>query len=271
MAVSDRNSIKTFVETLRAGAIGQRIKRCLGHALIGNSFTAVVLKLPAAILLVALYIYAALTDSLSDKWMPLAAPVLAAAVVYALVSIPPLLFLGEAERYLNHVASFIVILLVCEVQSYGWDWMLIVLISYGVLFWFAETFILKRYERTSHQRNRVDGTVISYLARLEKKHRIAAYPYNAVGGWRILLETDHTFLYPPAWTDDAHRGAFEEYSDHHPYFNLDRFDRMADEYGLDMLIINMRALAAKGDWRPPPHWRRLDIGAPIYEVYQRRD
>ena len=225
-----------------------------------------VFKLPAAVLVVALYIYGTLTDSLSDVWMPLAAPVLAAAIVYVLVSLPPLLFLGEAERYLNHVASFIVILLVYEVQSYGLDWMLVVLIGYGVLFWYVERFNLQGSERLGRQRDRTDDNVISYLAGLKKKHRIAGYSYHAAGGWRILWETDHTLLYPIVWDK-----AFEEYSDCYPYFNRDRFDEMVDEYDLDMLIIETQALTAKGDWRPPPHWRRLDIGEPIYEIYERKD
>ena len=85
----------------------EKVLAVFSRMIIQNSFTSVLIKMP--VLLVALIIILeGFFNGNPNVELSVLVPILAAFLVFLLVNWGPLLFLGEAERYLNHVAFFIV-------------------------------------------------------------------------------------------------------------------------------------------------------------------
>lgn len=270
--ISSRNS---FAKLCAPPSTGEGFLRHVGVILLRmvsfNSYTSVLIKMP--VLFVALVLYGmSFLNGIDQSIAHIVAPVIAAVIVFLLINWPPLLFLGEAERYLNHVAFFIVATAVVLVSATGLVLLLYVVIGYGFLFWLVESFLLHRFLPDSDKLLTLAGdAVISHLKSMDRPMVVLAYPYHAVGVWRIMAETDHNVIYVnnnKEFTDMFER----DYAAEYPYVKLDKLDEMASQLGVNYLIAGKKALATQGLslWVPSVDWQKLEVGEPIYDVYQRR-
>lgn len=272
MPISRRNSL---AELIRKPSSGEGYMKHIGVVLLRmtslNSYTSVLLKMP--VLLVACALYA--VSFLSGVDQPprfIVGPVIAAVIIFFLVNLPPLLFLGEAERYLNHVAFFILVMAASLTRTLGSSWLLWFVIAYGLLYWFVESFYLHKLLRSSSQSKQdIDDAVISYLNLIENPAVILAYPYDAVGVWRLMLETKHKVIFTYTASKDFMTMFDKQYAADEPYVKLERLDEMANELGVEVLIASNRSLVLRGHthWVPSSLWQKVDVGAPIYAVYKR--
>lgn len=272
MAISKRNSIDTMFQNNdeKCGVL-KRISLIIYRAIAVNSYTGVLLKMPVLVALIAMYSISMMNGSYQLP-LYLKAPIMSAAVIYLLVNLPPLLFLGEAERYLNHVAFFIVAGAVMLAMSKGWTLIICVLLAYGSIFWLIECFVLKRYfSQRAEGIEKADQEILSYLKKLKTPVVILSYPYHAIGVWRILLETPHKVLRTATGNSDYDKMFEQKYAIDFPFVNLDKLDDMATELGLNIFIGSKKFFAARGlhEWQPSLQWQKLELGEDYYDVYQR--
>lgn len=274
MFVSSRNSWRRLVEAKPGDDARTRAKELVGRLLLLNSYTGVILKMP--VLLAALGL-SALAWHRGGVPFPawLLAPVAVSVLLFLLINRPSLLFLGEAERYLNHVAFFIVAIASIYAEAFDVQWIVACLVAYGFGYWGLESFVLhKVYPPGADERRRADDEVIGYLKQRSLPDEVAlAYPYHAGGGvYRIMLEagkrTVFCFMAEKGFLHEFER----KYSAGYPYTRLERIDEMSAEFGVATVIVDVQKLQDRGmkDWRPSAErWRQLGIGMPCYRVYER--
>ena len=57
------------------------------------------------------------------------------------------------------------------------------------------------------------------------------------------------------------------------FVRLEKVDEMANELGVNFMIVSKKHLAVRGleTWAPSSIWKKLDVGEPIYKVYQKSE
>jgi cation transport ATPase len=142
MEISRRNSFSKLFSPLSSGeGLLLRVGLVLFRIIALNSYTSVLTKMPVLLVAIALY-WASLWNGANHSEAHIVAPVIAAVIIFFLINLPPLLFLGEAERYLNHVAFFVVAMATTLVLDADLSWIIFAVLGYGCVFWFVESFFL---------------------------------------------------------------------------------------------------------------------------------
>ena len=269
--ISNRNSFRALFKRSESTLKSHLVK--LVHRLVSeNSYTAVSIKLPV-IFLVIFAILQSIARGGTVYASDLAAPIMAACLVYFVVNLRPFLFLGEAERYLNHVAFFIALFAAKYALDNRLEWLLWALLVYGIGYWGIEVFALEKLKPAKlRQRAIEDDRVLEDLKALTRQAVVLGYPYHAGGGmFRIILETKHHALYCLLTSKEFAERFNARYAGDYPYVKLEKLDDMAGEYGVRYLVLNRAALRARGfeNWTPSFSWVKRPVGGEIYDVYYR--
>ena len=186
--ISKRNSFKEILAQFKGDVT---YKALIWHILAVNSYTSTLIKLP----IVALFFHHLVLYNNSFSSAPLTNIGLASILIFTLINTRMFLFLGEAERYLNHTAvAFIIPLLTFASQNQNYIWITI-LIAYGIVFWMLE--ILYLYIRSSHEpRVDADKLIEKFLLSLPTERIVLSYPYHNFCSYRVMLNTQHKSILP---------------------------------------------------------------------------
>jgi hypothetical protein len=269
MPISNRNSLGKLKEYLGAEkAINSRLAKVLYYFLSVNSYTGVLLKFSTVpIVLMFLTRDAFGPHTANGIGGLMAAPIYASAVCFFLVNLPPLLFLGEAERYLNHVAYFFFLTLALCTQPVGLSWIVLATLLCGVTYWFCEITVLPRLEKGLKEKEKASREVLEYFRVYAHLRRIALYPYHAIGVWRVAYETNHDVVYPISLGGEELK-AFQPYSGTYPFIDLTKIDQMFDAYGVNTLVV-LNAAPLPNGLKLPELWHLLPVGSKVFSVYER--
>ena len=271
MHVSGRNSFRNLFRRSEP-SLKAHLTQLIHRILSENSYTSVAAKLP--VIFVVVYVFIRSIGSESDTYsLTMAAPIISAGVIYFVVNLRPFLFLGEAERYLNHVAFFIALFAAEHMLEYGYEPGLWALFVYGLVYWGIETFALKKLEPPRFRQRAVeDDRVIEDLQTLTQPTVVLGYGYHVAGGiFRIILETMHRTVYC-LFTGKAFSERFNAlYASDYPVVKLEKLEDMADEYGIGYIVLDRRELSARGfkDWKPSARWTKRPVGGELYDIYFR--
>jgi hypothetical protein len=271
MHVSNRNSFGALFKRSEPTLKSYLVK--LVHRVVSeNSYTAVSIKLPV-IFLVTFAILQSIARGGTVYASDLAAPIMAACLVYFVVNLRPFLFLGEAERYLNHVAFFIALFAAKYALDNRLEWLLWALLVYGIGYWGIEVFALEKLKPAKFRQRAIeDDRVLEDLQALTHPTVVLCYPYQAAGGlFRIILKTPHKVIYCMLTGKEFSEGFNARYAGDYPYVKLEKLDGMADEYGVRYVVLDRLALKARGfeNWTPSFSWVKRPVGGEIYDVYYR--
>jgi hypothetical protein len=265
MPISSRNSARGLVTAIRSARVTGEKDALLLALLSTNSYTAVALKAP---LVPALGFAMLAAPPVFEQQSPWAGPFLAACLVYLLVNRPRFLFLGEAERYLNHVA-FLAALGAASTLNAA---VTAVLLGYGLVYWALESFWLHRALAMERDAQTVEEDARQVLRALDadRAGSVICCPDHTVGIWRIMArgyQTVHPHFLPPKG-----RNEFEERYGSSPYPNvsLSKLDQMALDLGVTHVILY------RSDWleRGLPggehlvNWERVDAGGQSFYVFR---
>ena len=264
-AISNRNS--QLASKFLANFKEKKWQEIIKLLLVTNSYTAVIFKMP---ILLVLFLFLMLEESSIERVFLM--PIFASVLIYFLVNRPKLLFLGEAERYLNHVALLIVIssvTIASEIQSY---WPLWLLVFYGISYWLAEV-VLFTFMSPARERDKADRVVEKFLSNDDMPRLILSYPYHAVGVFRIMLCTPHHVIYTVNMNGNIREEFVKEFEADYPYIRLDKLDELVAKTGLNTLILRRRSLVIRGHagWCPSPSqgWRKKELPQSEYDIYER--
>ena len=271
MHVSSRNSFGALFQRSEP-TLKSYLVKLVYRAVNDNSYTAVSIKLPV-IFIVAFGILQSIARGGTVFGPELAAPIVAACLVFFVVNLRPFLFLGEAERYLNHVAFFIALFAAKYAVDNRLEWLLWILLAYGIGYWAIETFALEKLKPAKHRHRAIeDDRVLVDLQALPHPTVVLGYPYHAAGGvFRIMLETPHKVIHCLLTGKDFSESFNAKYADEYPYVKLEKLDDMANEYGVGYIVLDRVALRSRGlkNWTPSNFWVKRPVGGEIYDTYYR--
>ena len=264
MPVSNRNTIGPQFKKIKEESISRYFFRIFSLCCSQNSYAGVLIKLPLLIFLIGSM------PAVEIGRLPqhIIMPVFAAVVVYVLINIPVLLFLGEAERYINHVAIFVVLAAVSTAGQMGVEVYLCVFVAYGMLWIFFEGGLVPRLMQNSIGRETDANKVIEFLKKYPKTV-VVNFPFHACGGiYRIMTETHHETVFVDGQVGIAHEYA-ARFAANYPFIKLESLNEMKSDLGVTVLIVNNLDLKRQMGcgWRPPLEWRQVDIGCSLHTLY----
>lgn len=266
-AISDRNQFSKIFVNSDKSKVNFRIM--LMRLISENSYTAVIIKMPIYIVALILILFEYLSQK-NEINILFVAPILSATITYILINRPRFLFLGEAERYLNHISIFILITSIKLASQSSSLWILWSLVAYGVVFWFIELVIIGRFS-SQKNRQKADKIIEEYLISLKSKQLILSYPYHNFCVYRIMLCTFHRSIFPYHMNESTRTNFVERFEFKYPYLNLKKLDELEKETGCSTVIIDKKALLSQGlgDWRPLEKWKKIDLNQSVYDIYER--
>ena len=107
-----RNDFSKIIVKSRSSLCGINLSATIWNVIATNSYTSVFFKFPLMLAVLTMSLYACALGGIVFDPM-LFTPIAVASIVYLLVNQRKLLFLGEVERYLNHI---VVIIIVCAID-----------------------------------------------------------------------------------------------------------------------------------------------------------
>ncbi len=274
MIISNRNSFNLLKEKSKGKKGILKIGTIILQLIRRNSFGVVTFKLPALIAGISLFIYSNFFMGHVESIVPeIYVSVLAALVIYLMVNTSILLFIGEAERYLNHIIVFILLMTTILALDLNTSWILWVLIGYGVLYWLLEAFVYntiihKKLHRDKKEKE--EKEIIDFLKSIKEEKTVLSFPYHAVGVWRIMIDTIHKTVFTYTTSEEFLNKLENKYASDYPYVNIEKLNEMDEDFGLDILIVDNKHVANRYDkmWTPPENWVKEPISGKIYTVYR---
>ena len=266
-AITKRNKFNNIL--VKSSGSGFDFSGSIWNLLATNSYTSVIFKMPIFLVMVYLSISGLFHDEVSFPSY-IFAPIIAATIIYFLINCPNLLFLGEAERYLNHVAVFIIIASVYLAQELDAIWLLWLLVGYGFLYWIFESFLISRLS-LKKERDAADAVLEDYLKRDGHTRLVASFPYHNYCLYRIMLLSKHKVIIPLHMNENVRQEFVEKFETRYAYLDLEKLDEITETTSLDTLIIDKKALNSEGlaDWLPPKDWRSVKLPQSVYYVFER--
>ena len=195
--------------------------------------------------------------------------ILASLIILFMTSLRPFLFLGEAERYIEHsIPAQVILLSVFFTFTSPSVQMLIALLTYHGLFYAANiALIYELYKMSSHDRNSKEELFNWLVTEAITGKKILAIP--DVYHYELVYRTDNAVLFPPASatliTENIHNRLWEEL----PWPTRD-LQRLIESYGLDLIIVNKKQIdyALKRGWNYDlSHYTKVHENN-VYVVYQ---
>jgi len=273
MTISNRNSLKKLFSKSKDKKGIDRILAVIHDMIALNSFSAVLLKMPVYVLSLGGIIYLYLNEMAGVLPQSVVDVVLGGTIIYLLVNIPILLFIGEAERYLNHIAYFIILSAVIIAEQLNLDIVIYALLLYGLLYWVFESFFLHKLRTEDETSDKFSEEVFNFI-KGKNERIILTFPYHAIGGiWRIMLHTKHKVVCHMASDGDYRKKLEKKYALNYPYLNLNLLEEMSSEYGVNLLIIDNKKLKVHDfeGWSPPSNWEKVKVGGEYFSVYERKN
>ena len=222
--ISANNSFESFKKSLQSGSIIQFYT----YLLYQNTFTSLLIKAP----IIILFLYSIHKSDFGNYTYIFA---LSGIIAFAIVSIKPLLFLGDAERYINHVLFF---LLLGSIESiYIHHWLFLLFILYGILFFIVDFFYLSKLFTIQYT-----DIIIPRLKQFDRPYNVFSIPLNIGGSWQIIYETKHNLLHPVQWHHMEDREKFRNYLLEYETIDLTKIEELVKEYNLDIVIIYKKLL-----------------------------
>lgn len=193
------------------------------------------------------------------------------AFCFFLTNLPRLLFLGTGERYINHVAVFVVLMAVecsslCEARQILWGVAL-----YGFIFYLAEVFLLPALDKRSPNLRAEAKKILEYAKEIEPKI-VILYPYHAAAGvYKFMAETSHSVLFPIGASGKVNELLDSGLADGYPFINLSRLSEIVEHFSVGLLVARRTDLVEKmgASWQPGGDWIEIDLALSEHRVFWR--
>lgn len=265
-SVTNRNKFRNIIVRSNDGKINY--SKSLWELIATNSFTSVILKMPLFVVCIVLLLGSALNKDILVS-QSLFIVCLSGIVLFLVINIPRLLFLGEAERYLNHISSFLIIFLISALENYNLQYLSWGLITYGMIYWILESLLVQKLSN-KNQREEADQVVEDYLNKKDSQRLVASFPYHNFCIWRIMLNTQHNVIFPVHIKEDVRVKFINTYEKRYSILDLDKLNDLNQLTGLDLLILDKGALKQEGleKWVPPSSWEKVSLEQSLYDIYE---
>lgn len=256
MSVSSRNSFKVLVEYFK----NKKYKRIISTLLFENTFVIILTRFPLVYLALYFiydgYIINGILE-LTDYF------IISSFVIFFISSLKWFLFIGEAERYINYMVFFILLKVTLFFEEN--IFYLVTFIIYGIILYILDFILLSK----KTNKNSIDDELIKWLNCQNDALKIATIPYH-LGGWRIVESTKHNWLYGVFFINDNDTKVLNSYIKKYPFLDINKADKIIDEYNLDYIFYNKQALDKNYDekYEIPTNLKQIQISENIFALYK---
>ncbi|GAA0475351.1 hypothetical protein GCM10009096_16270 [Parasphingorhabdus litoris] len=256
--VANRNSLNLLWAWNKKERLTSNLQNLIFNWFAKNSLTLLLLKAPAFVLVIIALI-AQLAEGSFSTINSLEIVVVSGFAIYLATSFKYLLFLGEAERYLTHVA-----ILTCLTLTQFWDfsdpqyeWLMVLLILYGLGYWIVELITFSTLQPFGTQDH--ENALVTRLNRLTSVRTVLSYPYHVLPPYRVMVETKHRTFFPILASMELKKELepFEDY----PFPDLSKSEELYERFGVDCLIIAKEDLTERlPQWKPNANeWETISL------------
>ena len=232
-----------------------------------HSISSLVLKFPC----VLIYFFLLFESYKSETFHALGTfhgPVYAGMILFTLTSLPLFLFLGEAERYINHISFFVILGVVLMCEALKMEFVSYLLLLYGFIYYCLEICLFKDKRAASQH---AQEKILTFLNNQTAKIKLVIYPFHAVSIWRVMLETSAKVLYPLNVLPEKKKMITKHFCPEYPFTDLNLLDEMASNVGINLVVIDKGQLSTNlPGWKNSNHWEELDLGGQYYSVFSRK-
>ena len=267
--VSHRNELSEFKSLLASMRERDSLESARAFWNIISNNTYVILLIRNPVLFIAIYFgvtHFLLTIS-NPIMLFLCSWVIASLVLFFLTSLKPILFLGEAERYVEHSVLpqvILVSLFLTSIQS------ITTLIIYHGLFYIGSLVLLYRIHKTALKEWETRQELLDWLtAQGIKNKRILPGLSDLKLHFVLPYMTDNAVLYPAGEKAVASQEEFANLFEEYPYPNTN-LQMLIKTYGLDLIVVNKKCLdyANKRGWNYPLNVFTKVFENQVYTVYE---
>ena len=236
MSVSRRNSVTKIVQAFKKYSGWKGLFSGIYHLTVKNSYTSTVIKSPLIVVSVLLIFFS------PEKYDDASVVIGGALIIYFLTNLNWFLFLGEAERYLNHVIIVSYVYAVLNIPQIWIDKIFIFLVAYGSLYLLAEVIYLKILGKKAQKIDQESELVIDFLNNEKIGLNVLCSPFHAVGVYRILVKTIHSPFYVYTCNEKFKQDWSEKYFSDYPRFNFDKLSVLSQDHPVDVIICDKSTL-----------------------------
>lgn len=227
MTISDRNSLSAISTAIRA----KQLRTLVNLLLVHNSYFIAVVRFPMAVIALYLVSQELLTGRSGIPAGLTEGLILAGFTIFLLSSLKWLLFIGEAERYLNHILIAILLYSAETILPYA-VWICLWGAVYGAL-----DLIFAGYLQRKDQKLDRSDRIIALLKEQTGSCNVLEIPYGISGGSRMLTETEHNWVYPIFWPDKD-REAFTHFMVRYPTVDLEKLHEVIPAFSVQIVMVD---------------------------------
>ena len=260
-SISNRNSISNLIKITKGLLLKEKLKLIFFSILRENSYSSTLIKIPFLVF----FIYALISDYgfVNENHAQIIFPVV---IIFIIINTKNFLFLGEAERYLNHISFFLIFGFI-EIYKRIEFMYIIYFVFFGISYFAFEIIYLSLLRKRSHKREMVDRDIIKYILNRGVHCNIICYPFHSVGVYRILYETSASVIYPL----NNHRFYDKVVGGKYPYVDLRKM--LATDVGKEVNLAIVSCKNSREDIGESnivfTNWIKSEIGLPFYNIYLR--
>lgn len=230
--IVDRNSVNTFRRAFENKSRKKQMIELMFALAARNSFTALIVKFPVAVFTMLVFLFVQHDHLLQNgNFGPV---LLIAAVIFVLVNTTIMIIVGEAERYINHIAFLVLLNFSYWAIASENPYLIYFFLGLGVAYWIAEILLLGLFKLGQKQLDE-DGAMEFLKSNYPEPITVLSWPHHVLSPWRIMVESKHQPIFPIAATGD--RAAFLKSIEKYPYIDLSKVEDLRREFGLQCIIL----------------------------------
>ena len=162
-------------------------------------------------------------------------------ILFCIISYRKFLFLGEAERYLNHIAIIIIFSLVYVANLTDTLWIIYLLIIYGFIYYVLEVFLYDKFLFVK-DKEYADIEIEDFLKSFIKIKTVLCYPYHNFNIWRLMINTMHQPIIPFLMRKHNMDIFQLNYDIKNTYLDLNKLDEIIEITNCTIIIIYNNSL-----------------------------
>jgi len=264
VAISSRNDPKLIFHSIKK----RQFKKLFMNLVSLNSYTSLLIKFPLILVLGYFHLDTSIYIEHVNNYMLFIAYL--SLIIYFIINIRYFLFLGEADRYISHVIICFLYMYSIFIDYNDSYFLTNVLLTFGIIFYCFEIiyFFLRDKDNTYEEFSK---KIINYIHKLDNSPTVAAYPYHAVGVFRLMLETNCKTVFQFT-TGKVFRHKYDnEFADDYPYFKLKYLDELSKILEVDYFICDMRHVKERIgiNWEPSKSWKLVMSDVKHLSLYKK--
>ncbi|MEA2018690.1 MAG: hypothetical protein U9N59_09595 [Campylobacterota bacterium] len=174
-------------------------------------------------------------DSIAEEYIFIYDIIIASLVVFLLVLIPKFIFIGEAERYLEHTVFFQIFLFI--VLFHNNESVLYILASWFLL---CYTQYIRLYIKYNSKNNNIGEKIAPFLKEIDKENNIV-YPLGGYS-WILLYYLKYARVCYPAssWNTVISKNDLDKLVGNYPYPGVDLYE-LKLQFGITHIVTDINS------------------------------